>query len=346
MLRLHPRLAPYKVAVLPLSKKDTLTPLAREVLAARSQPRYMVDYDETQAIGRRYRRQDEIGTPLCVTVDFDSLDDHAVTVRDRDTTEQERVPIDDLLSRSARSAGLIASIAGRWRWSDRRAVARSSLRPVRRARRVRGNEGCSRPPSPRQQRPPYVPPVDEAVVARTGADCGHGRRLVRAQPHLVGRARRRRTSVPTSTASTAFWQVATPLRAYEVEEAGDVAGLDLVHLQCHFGIDTLGWARLGARVVGVDLSASRRSPPRRELAARAGLDAEFVVANVYDAPTTLRGRTFDRVYTGIGALCWLPGHRRVGAASSTALLRPGGSPAPRRVPPGHPLVPRARPTSR
>jgi glycyl-tRNA synthetase len=60
--------------------------------------RYMVDYDETQAIGRRYRRQDEIGTPLCVTVDFDSLEDGAVTIRDRDTTEQVRVKIDDLLA--------------------------------------------------------------------------------------------------------------------------------------------------------------------------------------------------------------------------------------------------------
>jgi glycyl-tRNA synthetase len=97
VLRLHPRLAPYKVAVLPLSKKDTLTPLARDVLA-RLQVHFMTDYDETQSIGRRYRRQDEIGTPLCVTVDFDSLDDKAVTLRDRDTMEQERVPIDDLVA--------------------------------------------------------------------------------------------------------------------------------------------------------------------------------------------------------------------------------------------------------
>ncbi len=96
VLRLHPRLAPYKVAVLPLSKKDTLTPLAQEVRRLVSD-RYMTDYDETQAIGRRYRRQDEIGTPLCVTVDFDSLDDNAVTVRDRDTMEQTRVSIDVLL---------------------------------------------------------------------------------------------------------------------------------------------------------------------------------------------------------------------------------------------------------
>jgi glycyl-tRNA synthetase len=96
VLALHPRLAPYKVAVLPLSKKDTLTPLAREVLAA-LQPHWMVDYDETQSIGRRYRRQDEIGTPYCVTVDFESLDDKAVTVRDRDTIAQDRVPIDGLV---------------------------------------------------------------------------------------------------------------------------------------------------------------------------------------------------------------------------------------------------------
>jgi glycyl-tRNA synthetase len=95
VLRLHPRLAPYKVAVLPLSKKENLTPLARQVYASLSE-RYMIDYDDTQSIGRRYRRQDEIGTPLCVTVDFDSLEDGAVTVRDRDTTEQTRVAIADL----------------------------------------------------------------------------------------------------------------------------------------------------------------------------------------------------------------------------------------------------------
>jgi glycyl-tRNA synthetase len=97
VLRLHHRLAPYKVAVLPLSKKDTLTPVARDVLA-RLQPHFMCDYDETQAIGRRYRRQDELGTPYCVTVDFDSLDDHAVTVRERDSMAQERLPIDDLVA--------------------------------------------------------------------------------------------------------------------------------------------------------------------------------------------------------------------------------------------------------
>ena len=97
VLRLHWRLAPVQVAVLPLSKKDELAPLARDVLA-RLQPHFMCEYDSTQSIGRRYRRQDEIGTPWCVTVDFDSLDDRSVTVRDRDTTEQRRVPVEGLLA--------------------------------------------------------------------------------------------------------------------------------------------------------------------------------------------------------------------------------------------------------
>ncbi|MEZ5141077.1 MAG: glycine--tRNA ligase [Acidimicrobiales bacterium] len=96
VLRLDHRIAPYKVAVLPLSKKPELTGKTREVLAL-LQPEWMCDYDETQSIGRRYRRQDELGTPLCVTVDFDSLDDDAVTVRDRDTMAQDRVPLAGLV---------------------------------------------------------------------------------------------------------------------------------------------------------------------------------------------------------------------------------------------------------
>ena len=95
VLRLHPRLAPYKVAILPLSKKDSLLPIARDIFD-RLGERYMVEYDDTQSIGKRYRRQDEIGTPLCITVDFDSLDDNAVTIRDRDSTQQVRVPLNDL----------------------------------------------------------------------------------------------------------------------------------------------------------------------------------------------------------------------------------------------------------
>ncbi|MDQ6783412.1 MAG: glycine--tRNA ligase [Actinomycetota bacterium] len=95
LLRLHPRLAPYQVAVLPLSRKDELTGPSREVFDLLA-PFTMCDYDETQSIGRRYRRQDEIGTPLCVTIDFATVDDRAVTVRDRDTTDQVRIPITDL----------------------------------------------------------------------------------------------------------------------------------------------------------------------------------------------------------------------------------------------------------
>ena len=97
VLKLDPRLAPYKVAVLPLSKKDELRPTAREVFDL-LKVEWLADYDETQSIGRRYRRHDEIGTPYCVTVDFDTIDDHAVTVRNRDTMEQDRVAIDDLVA--------------------------------------------------------------------------------------------------------------------------------------------------------------------------------------------------------------------------------------------------------
>ena len=96
VLRLHHRLAPYQVAVLPLSKNERLTPTAREVHDL-VKTQFMSDYDETQSIGRRYRRQDEAGTPFCVTVDFESLDDRAVTVRDRDTLAQTRVSIDKLV---------------------------------------------------------------------------------------------------------------------------------------------------------------------------------------------------------------------------------------------------------
>ena len=95
VLRLDRRLAPVKVAVLPLSKKDTLLPTA-EAIAADLRKLWNIDYDIAGAIGRRYRRQDEIGTPFCVTVDFDSLEDRSVTVRERDTMAQERVAIDEL----------------------------------------------------------------------------------------------------------------------------------------------------------------------------------------------------------------------------------------------------------
>jgi glycyl-tRNA synthetase len=93
VLRLDKRLAPIKVAVLPLSRHGDLSPKARD-LAASLRQNWNVEYDETQAIGKRYRRQDEIGTPFCVTVDFDTLEDQAVTVRERDTMTQERIALD------------------------------------------------------------------------------------------------------------------------------------------------------------------------------------------------------------------------------------------------------------
>jgi glycyl-tRNA synthetase len=106
VLRLHPRLAPNKVAVLPLSRKEPLVELAHRILAELA-PHWQCDYDETQSIGRRYRRQDEIGTPLAVTVDFDSLEDRAVTIRERDSTEQVRVPIEGLVGELQGRLGLL-----------------------------------------------------------------------------------------------------------------------------------------------------------------------------------------------------------------------------------------------
>ncbi|MCS6801966.1 MAG: glycine--tRNA ligase [Chloroflexota bacterium] len=96
VLRLHPVLAPVKVAVLPLSRKEPLTDIARRIRRDLAR-HWTVQYDDTQAIGRRYRRQDEIGTPFCVTVDFETVNDQAVTIRDRDTMAQIRVPIAELV---------------------------------------------------------------------------------------------------------------------------------------------------------------------------------------------------------------------------------------------------------
>ena len=95
VLHMDPRLAPVKAAVLPLSRKPELQEPARE-LAKSLRTRWNVDYDDAGAVGRRYRRQDEIGTPYCVTIDFDSLDDHAATIRERDSMEQVRIPIDEV----------------------------------------------------------------------------------------------------------------------------------------------------------------------------------------------------------------------------------------------------------
>jgi glycyl-tRNA synthetase len=96
VLRFNPSVSPIQVAVLPLSKKEELSKPAQDIVKSlRKIAR--VSFDETQSIGKRYRRQDEIGTPYCVTVDFDTLTDNAVTVRDRDTMKQERIPIDSLV---------------------------------------------------------------------------------------------------------------------------------------------------------------------------------------------------------------------------------------------------------
>ena len=93
VLHLHPALAPFKAAILPLSKK--LSGEAEKIFYD-LQKEFMVDFDESGSIGKRYRRQDEIGTPLCITYDFDSQEDNCVTVRDRDTMEQVRLPISEL----------------------------------------------------------------------------------------------------------------------------------------------------------------------------------------------------------------------------------------------------------
>jgi glycyl-tRNA synthetase len=100
VLRLHPRLAPVKAAILPLVRKDGQPELAREVRGL-LRGHLQTEYDEGGSIGRRYRRQDEIGTPWCVTIDHESLHDRTVTIRDRDSLEQERVPIDELVGNLA-----------------------------------------------------------------------------------------------------------------------------------------------------------------------------------------------------------------------------------------------------
>jgi glycyl-tRNA synthetase len=96
VLHIKPELAPIKVAILPLSRNEKLLPMSKEV-SSLLRPHFMIQYDDAQSIGRRYRRQDEIGTPCCVTIDFQSLEDMQVTIRDRDTMQQVRVPVAELL---------------------------------------------------------------------------------------------------------------------------------------------------------------------------------------------------------------------------------------------------------
>ena len=97
VLRFHPRLAPIKAAVLPLAKNKPELVEKAQAIYKRLQRRYFVTYDVAGAIGRRYRRMDEVGTPYCITVDFETLDDDTVTLRERDSTEQRRVTIPELL---------------------------------------------------------------------------------------------------------------------------------------------------------------------------------------------------------------------------------------------------------
>jgi SAM-dependent methyltransferase len=129
-------------------------------------------------------------------------------------------------------------------------------------------------------------------------------------------------------ASGEFYDVASfkageeRLQSFEVAEVGDVSGKDLLHLQCHFGIDTLSWARRGARVTGLDFSAPAVETAR-SLASELGLGATFVQSDVYEAAEALEGRTFDVVYTGRGALNWLPDIERW-AGVVASLVRRGG----------------------
>ncbi len=119
-----------------------------------------------------------------------------------------------------------------------------------------------------------------------------------------------------------FRQGGIRLQPYEVEEVGDVAGQDLLHLQCHFGIDTLSWARLGARVTGADFSAAAVELATR-LAGELELDARFIRSDLYDLPDALEA-DFDIVYTSRGVLGWLPDIARWGRVVSH-FLKPGGT---------------------
>ena len=114
----------------------------------------------------------------------------------------------------------------------------------------------------------------------------------------------------------------TSLRPLELEEVGDVRGQRLLHLQCHFGLDTLSWARLGAEVTGLDFSSVAVAEATR-LAAELGIDARFVEADVHDARAALGGETFDVVFTSYGVIAWLPDIRRW-AEVAASLVAPGG----------------------
>ena len=157
VLRLDRRLAPVKVAVLPLSRNADLSPKARD-LAAALRKRWNTDFDDASAIGRRYRRQDEIGTPYCVTVDFDTLEDQAVTVRDRDTMQQERVGIDALEGYLSERLGpcCVTAVDRRPRPGGSPRAARPRPWP-RRSPPSRPPSASPWPPRTRPRRPTAVP---------------------------------------------------------------------------------------------------------------------------------------------------------------------------------------------
>ena len=121
--------------------------------------------------------------------------------------------------------------------------------------------------------------------------------------------------------------------SFDLPRLGDIAGLDGVHLQCHIGTDTVSLARLGARMTGLDFSPAALEQGRR-LAAATGVDVDFVESDLYGAPEALGTERFDLVYTGIGAICWLPDIRRWANVVAT-LLRPGGRLFMRE---GHPVL--------
>ena len=226
VLRLDPRLAPNKVAVLPLSKNEKLVPISDEV-AADLRPHFMIDVDVAGSIGKRYRRQDEVGTPYCVTIDFDTLEDRAVTVRDRDSMTQDRVSLDRLVDHLRERLAcmtsdhyeLSASSPTRRRTRSRPRTAPRSRTPTRRAR-ARAEPGLERPlgpdPAPALRQPLATAGDDgddddevaerrrscrprRLTGARRGAETTDGRRRRR----LEQRARRRTARAAAVAARTA-----------------------------------------------------------------------------------------------------------------------------------------------
>ena len=211
VLRLDPRLAPVKVAVLPLSRNADLSPKAK-ALAAELRRSWNVDFDDSGAIGRRYRRQDEIGTPYCVTVDFDTLEDDAVTVRERDTMKQERISLDgitpllrraprrllrrpwshtrrhDALHRARRPVGALS----RWRSPARSAAVAAA--PAIRAEPSAAP--AARRPAPRvRARPsPYLPVPAGVELTTPGSQLTVGEHAVVAYEPRQGAGRRPRRS--------------------------------------------------------------------------------------------------------------------------------------------------------